>query len=37
MLRPSLVPWLFSGILTAIRLAMAPVRAVFYKHWAILQ
>ena len=32
-LRPSLVPWLFSGILTAIRLVMLPVRAVFYKHW----
>ena len=37
MLRPSLVPWLFSGVLTAIRLAMAPIRAVFYKHWAIIR
>ena len=32
-LRPSLVPWLFSGILTGIRLVMLPVRAMFYKHW----
>ena len=36
-LRPSLVPWLFSGVLTAIRLAMAPARAVFYKHWAFIK
>ncbi len=36
-LRPSLVPWLFSGILTTIRLAMAPFRAVFYKHWAFIK
>ena len=28
-LRPSLVPWLLSGILTGIRLSMAPARAVF--------
>ena len=36
-LRPSPVPWLLSGILTSIRLAMAPFRAVFYKHWAFLK
>ena len=36
-LRPSLVPWLFSGILTAIRLAMAPLRAIFYKHWSFIK
>jgi len=36
-LRPSLVPWLFSGILTTIRLAMAPFRAVFYKHWSFIK
>ena len=32
-LRPSLVPWLFGGILAGIRVVMLPVRAVFYKHW----
>ena len=36
-LRPSPVPWLLSGILTAIRLGMAPFRAVFYKHWTFLK
>ena len=36
-LRPSLVPWLFSGILTAIRLAIAPLRAIFYKHWSFIK
>ena len=36
-LRPSLVPWLFSGVLTGVRLLVAPVRAVFYKHWKILR
>ena len=36
-LRPSLVPWLFSGVLTAIRLAMAPLRAIFYKHWSFIK
>jgi hypothetical protein len=36
-LRPSLVPWLFSGILTTIRLGLAPIRAVFYKHWTVLK
>ena len=35
--RPSPVPWLLSGVLTGIRLAMAPFRAVFYKHWAFLK
>jgi len=37
MLRPSPWPWLLSGILTGIRLVMAPVRAVFYKHWTIIK
>ncbi len=37
MLRPSPWPWLLSGILTSIRWAMAPVRAVFYKHWTIIK
>lgn len=36
-LRPSPVTWLLGGILTAIRYAMAPFRAVFYKHWAIIK
>ena len=36
-LRPSPVPWLLSGILTAIRLIMAPFRAVFYKHWTLIK
>ena len=35
--RPSPVPWLLSGVLTAIRLTIAPFRAVFYKHWAFLK
>jgi aspartyl/asparaginyl beta-hydroxylase (cupin superfamily) len=36
-LRPSPWPWLMSGILTGIRLLMAPARAVFYKHWTIIK
>lgn len=36
-LRPSLVPWLMSSIVTAIRLAAAPVRRVFYKHWTFIK
>jgi aspartyl/asparaginyl beta-hydroxylase (cupin superfamily) len=36
-LRPSPWPWVMSGILTSIRLAMAPVRAVFYKHWTMIK
>lgn len=36
-LRPSLAPWLFSGILTGIRLVMAPFRRVFYGHWAMIK
>jgi beta-hydroxylase len=36
-LRPSPWPWLMSGILTGIRLLMAPVRAVFYKHWTMIK
>jgi hypothetical protein len=29
-LRPSLIAWLLSGIVTSIRLVMAPVRRIFY-------
>lgn len=37
MLRPSPWPWLLSGILTAIRLVIAPFRAVFYGHWSFIR
>jgi aspartyl/asparaginyl beta-hydroxylase (cupin superfamily) len=37
MLRPSMMPWLLSGILSGIRLVVSPVRAVFYKHWSIIK
>jgi len=36
-LRPSPFPWLMSGVLTGIRLIMAPLRAVFYKHWTVIK
>ncbi len=36
-LRPSLVPWLFSAVLTAIRLTISPLRAIFYKHWSFIK
>jgi len=36
-LRPSLVPWVLSGVVTGIRLLVAPVRAVFYKHWTFIK
>ena len=36
-LRPSLVPWLLSGMLTGVRLLMAPVRAVFYQKWTFIK
>jgi hypothetical protein len=36
-LRPSLFPWLFSTIVTAIRLMLAPVRRIFYKHWTMIK
>ena len=36
-LRPSPWPWLMSGSLSTIRLLMAPVRAVFYKHWTMIR
>jgi beta-hydroxylase len=36
-LRPSLVPWLLGSIVTAIRLMLAPVRRVFYKHWTMIK
>ena len=37
MLRPTPWPWLLSGVLTVIRWGMAPVRAVFYKHWTFIK
>jgi len=36
-LRPSAFPRLMSAILAGIRLAMAPYRAAFYKHWTFLK
>jgi hypothetical protein len=36
-LRPSFVPWLLSAIVTAIRLMLAPVRRIFYKHWTMIK
>jgi hypothetical protein len=36
-LRPSLIPWFFGSIVTAIRLGAAPIRRVFYKHWTIMK
>ncbi len=36
-LRPSPWPWLMGGILASIRMVMAPVRAVFYKHWTVIK
>lgn len=37
MLRPSPWPWLMGGILTAIRLIIAPFRAIFYGHWSFIK
>jgi aspartyl/asparaginyl beta-hydroxylase (cupin superfamily) len=36
-LRPSPWPWLMSGILTSIRMAMSPLKAIFYKHWTFIK
>ncbi len=36
-LRPSPWPWLMSSVLTSIRLAMAPLKALFYKHWTFIK
>ena len=36
-LRPSPWPWLMSGVLTSIRLATAPLKALFYKHWTFIK
>jgi aspartyl/asparaginyl beta-hydroxylase (cupin superfamily) len=36
-LRPSMMPWLNSAILASVRMLMAPVRAVFYKHWTFIK
>jgi len=35
--RPSLFPWLMRGIVTAVRLGMAPVRRIFYSNWVMLK
>ena len=37
MLRPSLVPWVISGGVTAVRMILAPFRSIFYKHWTFLK
>jgi beta-hydroxylase len=36
-LRPSLIPWFFSAVITGIRLIMSPARRVFYKHWTMIK
>ncbi len=36
-LRPSPWPALLSSILTSIRLLMAPLKAIFYKHWTFIK
>ena len=36
-LRPSPWPWLMSSVLTSIRLVMAPLKALFYKHWSFIK
>jgi aspartyl/asparaginyl beta-hydroxylase (cupin superfamily) len=35
--RPSLFPWLMRGIVTCIRLLLAPIRRVFYNNWEMLK
>jgi aspartyl/asparaginyl beta-hydroxylase (cupin superfamily) len=37
MVRPSLIPWFFSAMVTAFRLVLAPIRRVFYKHWTMIK
>ena len=36
-LRPSLMPGVMSAILTGIRFLVAPINAVFYKHWSFIK
>jgi hypothetical protein len=36
-LRPTLVPWLTSAILTGVRLIMAQFNYLFYKHWTFIK
>jgi beta-hydroxylase len=36
-LRPSLVPWLLSGLVAAVRVGMSRVNAAFYKHWTFIK
>jgi aspartyl/asparaginyl beta-hydroxylase (cupin superfamily) len=36
-LRPSLMPWLTSAILTGIRFVIAPFNFIFYGHWTVLK
>ncbi len=35
--RPSLVPWLLSAIVSGVRVFVLPVRSVFYKHWTFFK
>lgn len=37
MLRPTPWPWLTNAILTGVRMAMAPFRAIFYQHWSFIK
>ena len=36
-LRPTLVPWLTSAILSSIRIVLARFNSVFYQHWTFLK
>jgi beta-hydroxylase len=36
-LRPSLFPWLMSGLLACIRFFISRFNAVFYKHWTMIK
>ena len=36
-LRPSLCPWLMSGILSALRMVISRFNALFYKNWAFIK
>lgn len=36
-LRPSLVPWLLSAIVTGIGLLIYPLRSIFYKNWTFIK
>lgn len=36
-LRPSLMPWLMSGILSSLRVVISRFNAIFYKHWTFIK